>query len=302
MNRSVRRAARGLLADARDRVMRRRRERLLTAALDAGLPRQLEPPLYFLVTRRLDEEDRVRCDAVERLRDQLAARAGETVSIYYSPKPGTAGAVATAEMRPQHGEVQQFDLERVARQTSVGREAGRFMYLVARSTRARTILELGACAGIASSYLASSGCDRFVGVEGSPELAAIARSNVQQIKPDAEIVAALFDDALDELNWPDGIDAVWIDGHHEKVATLHYFQRLQPHLNPGAFVFFDDIRWSHDMFDMWQEVQQADGLAHTVDLGGIGLGIWGGQGARPRHWDLSDLRGRPEIGTPAGWA
>lgn len=282
-------------------LRRARRRRLVEGALGNGLPQALERPLHYLADGRLTADEAAACEAVERLRQSLAARAGETVSIYYSPKPGSAGTVATAEVRPDHGEVQTFDLERIANETSVDKASGEFMYLAARGSRARTIVELGACAGIASAYLCASGCESFTGVEGSAELAAIAEANAQSIKPDAVIVNALFDDALDALTFPDGIDAVWIDGHHEKVATIHYYQRLQPHLNDGALVFFDDIRWSQDMLEGWEMLQADEGFSDTVDLNLIGVGIWNGRPGSPRTWDLAALRGRTTVGTPAGW-
>jgi predicted O-methyltransferase YrrM len=261
-------------------------------------------PLRYMVDGQLAEPDRVACAHVEELRSRLAARAGETVSIYYSPKPGTAGDVATAEMRPEHGEIQTFDLDRIANQTSVGAPTGRMMYLAGKGSGAKTIVELGACAGIASAYLASSGCTRFVGIEGSKELADIARGNATAVKPDAEIIHGLFDDALDEHleSFTDGIDMAWIDGHHEKVATIHYFQRLQPKLNPGALVFFDDIRWSQDMFDGWEILRRDTGFSDAIDVGNIGVGVWAGGGNhQPRQFDVASLGHGKAIGTPHGW-
>ncbi len=195
-------------------------------------------------------------------------------------------------------------MDRIANQTSVGRETGQMMYLAGRGSQARTIVELGACAGIASAYLAASGCARFVGIEGYADLAEIARRNVQQGKSDAEIVNALFDDALDEMldAFADGIDNARIDGHHEQIATIHYFQRLQPKLNAGALVFFDDIRWSQDMVDGWKALRADRGFAHAVDLGNIGVGVWNGGDQVPQRHDLTALGGGTGVGTPHGWS
>lgn len=40
-----------------------------------------------------------------------------------------------------------------------------------------------------------------------------------------------------------GVDLAYIDGDHEKVATIRYFERIKPHLNPDAVVIFGDISW-----------------------------------------------------------
>lgn len=94
---------------------------------------------------------------------------------------------------------------------------------------------------------------------------------------------------------------MWIDGHHEKVATIHYFQRLMPVLNTGALVFFDDIRWSQDMYDGWEELRRWSGFSHTVDLGSIGLGVWSGGDQHPKMLRMTHLRGRSGISHPHGW-
>lgn len=272
--------------------------RLLRTALEAGLPKFLGPPLRYLVTGRLGDEDTRRVMRVERLRSELLARSDEVVEIISSPKPGTAGQRVSPNLRPVHGEVKPIDLGRVATHASVDSTFGTLLYLFARASSSQTILELGSCAGIASSYMAAAGCSRFIGVEGSSGLAELARSNVRQIQPEAQIIEALFDDALDALDWPDGIDMTWIDGQHEKSATLHYFQRIRDSLNPGAVVVFDDITWSQDMREAWNRLRCTAGFSDTIDLGRIGAAVWQGGPCVPRVWDLAALRGRPAIGNP----
>ena len=65
------------------------------------------------------------------------------------------------------------------------------------------------------------------------------------------VINKLFDDAIDDFlhEGLSGIDIADIDGHHEKLATLHYFERIKPMLNPDSVVIFDDIYWSKDMYD-----------------------------------------------------
>ena len=64
------------------------------------------------------------------------------------------------------------------------------------------------------------------------------------------------------------------------------FEQVVPHLNPGALVVFDDIRWSGGMWEAWRQLRQWRGFAYTIDLRRIGLGIWSGGEREPRAWDL----------------
>lgn len=297
-------SAKSTAQSAAKTVFKPQRAARVTRALAAGLPPFLEAPLRFLGEGTLAVQDQARVARVEQLRAAMVARAEEQVRVLYSPKPLSAGTEATADLRPQHGEEMRFDLKRIATHTSVSQEWGTFLYLCAAAAEATTVIELGACAGVSGAYLAAApSVQRLVTIEGSADLAALARENITAIDPRAEVINALFDDALDEL-LPDrltGIDFAWIDGHHEKIATLHYFQRLRPALAPGALVLFDDISWSQDMRECWGEVCRTTGFAHAVDLGKCGVTVWDGGGSLPRQWDLSTLRGLGRIMKPNGW-
>jgi predicted O-methyltransferase YrrM len=256
-----------------NRVLRRHRGRLLREALANGLSPALEEPLRWLAFGELAGGDRDRVERVERLRAELAAaddalpdlRGGET------------------------------SLRRLAEVASVDRRFGTLLYLCAKATRAREMLELGSCLGVGTAYMASAGCERIVSVEASPERAAIARRTAASVSAAAEVVVGFFDEVLPGIlaGLERGLDMAWIDGHHRKDATLSYLDAIRPRLNRGAVVAFDDIRWSAEMLEAWRVLQRADGFADTVDLGSIGLGLWRGEGAVPRVHDLRGIYGRP---------
>ncbi|MGZ0174357.1 MAG: O-methyltransferase [Planctomycetales bacterium] len=209
-------------------------------------------------------------------------------------------------MRPAHGEVMEFDIRRIATHTSIASYWGTFLHLLASSAKSRNILELGTCAGISGCYLSTaSECRNFWTIEASEGLANIARQNLAAVTDTATVFNGLFDDILDKF-LPDlgdeKLDFVWIDGHHERVATIHYFQRLIPHLSEGAIVLFDDVSWSADMRAGWNELAHWPGFEHTFDLKTLkGLGIWSGDGGRPRYESVAKPFGGIHIGDPQGW-
>ena len=126
-------------------------------------------------------------------------------------------------------------------------------------------------------------------------------------RPNARVLNQLFDEAINEQSPELGgkIDCAFIDGHHEKVATIHYFNKMLPSLKRGGLVIFDDVSWSHDMREAWKLLSERSEFSHTIDLGAIGVGVLkeasADNDAGPRKWNLQPLTGRYSIGDPEGW-
>jgi len=144
-------------------------------------------------------------------------------------------------------------------------------------------------------------------VEGSEKLAETSRQTLERFGARCRVENLLFDDVLDSLSdyVVDPMDFCYIDGHHEKTATINYYRKLMPYLSQGAVVIFDDIRWSHDMCSCWHEIISSGCFSHAVDLGEIGVCIHGkvNEGQSTCYWDLRRVVGvDPVVRTPAGWS
>jgi len=222
---------------------------------------------------------------------ELIRAGNQIVSVYPSPEPQPEGSGQTDQKRPIPGAIDRSTLAYIAEVASISRYWGSFLHLCASSAQARTILELGGCAGISGSYLASAPlCQRFVTVEGSPDLAKLAGRHINQVAAgQCEVRNALFDDALDALlpGFGTALDFAYIDGQHERAATIHYLKRITPALHPGSIVIFDDVMWSRDMESAWQEISATDGVSAAVLLGRLGVIVWGLAGDKADHYDLS---------------
>jgi predicted O-methyltransferase YrrM len=275
---------------------RRWRSRLgllyLRRARRRGLPEYLRAPLEYLLTERASPQTAAVMERVERLRAGLAQRAG-SAGIYLTPRPGAA--------RHSPGPLERITLERIARVTSILPYWGAFLNLCAESIRARVLFELGSGAGLSGCYLAAaSSCTSFTTVEGSPVLAELARANLRHVNPEARVLNAFFDPALDEvlprLDAP--LDLVFIDGHREFEARLDYCRRLRPHLNRPALVLLDDIHSLPAMQRAWEVERRQAGWTAALDLGRMGLLVWEADTLRPRQFNFSPFtawwaRGEP---------
>jgi predicted O-methyltransferase YrrM len=125
----------------------------------------------------------------------------------------------------------------------VSRKQGELLYLVARSLRAKRIVEFGTSFGISTTYLAAAVKDNgggvVIGSELEPNKVATARRNLDEAGL-SELVQIREGDAQDTLRDPGGtIDMVLLDGF--KKLYLPMLKMLTPHLRQGAVVLGDNI-------------------------------------------------------------
>jgi predicted O-methyltransferase YrrM len=151
---------------------------------------------------------------------------------------------------------------------------GRLFYRLAVFLKARNILELGTSLGLTSSYLASpSSGARMVSMEGSEDLAAIARENFKLLGIDnIEIVTGNIDLTLAKVVEDfSQLDLVFIDANHRSEAVLNYFEQIMVKIRSGSIVVVDDIYWSEDMEKAWKTIKQHPRVTSTIDLFQMGI-------------------------------
>jgi len=126
---------------------------------------------------------------------------------------------------------------------AITREQGMFAYLVARTIRARRIVEFGTSFGVSTIYLAAavrdSGGGRVIGSEIEETKAAKAQEHLKEAGL-IDYVDIRIGDARHTLADPGGtIDMVLMDGW--KNLYLPVIKMLTPHLRPSAVVLSDNI-------------------------------------------------------------
>lgn len=132
---------------------------------------------------------------------------------------------------------------------AVSRETGTLLYMLARASRAATIVEYGTSFGISTLHLASAlrdnGGGRLVGSEFEPSKVAKARENIAATGL-ADLVEIREGDALQTLarDLPLSIDLVLLDG--AKGLYPEILALVEPHLRRGAIIVADNADWSPD--------------------------------------------------------
>jgi predicted O-methyltransferase YrrM len=137
-----------------------------------------------------------------------------------------------------------------------------------------TILELGTSLGITSAYISKANSKaNFITIEGCDDIAAIAEQNFSELNcKNIKQLIGNFDVVLPALLTEiKTLDFVFFDGNHRKSATLNYFNQCLLKANENTVFVFDDIYWSPEMKQAWQEIKNHQDVKITIDLFFMGI-------------------------------
>lgn len=129
---------------------------------------------------------------------------------------------------------------------AVSRETGTFLYMLARSTKAKNIIEFGTSFGISTLHLAAAirdnGGGHLITTEFEPSKIVKARENLTSAGL-IDLVDLREGDALKTLasNLPETIDLVLLDG--AKSLYLDILNLLESKLSIGALIIADNANF-----------------------------------------------------------
>ena len=149
-----------------------------------------------------------------------------------------------------------------------------FIAELCRFHKANTIIELGTCLGVTTSYIAIANPEaKIYTIEGSSSILDCAFSIFKENKFD-NISACLgnFDERLPQiLLEQNGFDVLFIDGNHTYEATLRYFQMAKAKAREKSIIIFDDIYWDKAMSKAWEEIKKDESITVSIDMFEMGI-------------------------------
>lgn len=162
----------------------------------------------------------------------------------------------------------------IAKQAEKSKKYGQLLFRLVNKFRPETILDLGTSLGITTLYLASANKQsKVITIEGCPETAKVAEKNFK--KYDAKNIQQVignFDDVLVSVRAKHNqLDFVFFDGNHKKEPTLRYFTQCLQYINNDSVFVFDDIHWSDEMEEAWEEIKNHSEVTVTMDLFFLGI-------------------------------
>lgn len=165
-------------------------------------------------------------------------------------------------------------IKNIARNAAKSAKYAQLLFRLADHFQPSSVLELGTSLGISTAYLAAANSKiKIISIEGCSETAKIASQNFEKLElHNIEQIIGNFDDVLPTIvSQQNKIDFVLFDGNHRKKPTLDYFQKCLEKSTENSVFVFDDINWSDDMREAWEEIKNNDKVTVTIDLFFMGL-------------------------------
>lgn len=144
---------------------------------------------------------------------------------------------------------------------------------IASHFKAGQIVELGTSFGINALYLAHKKEVKLTTFEGAPEVAEIASltfefanaRNVELIRGDIDQTLPAF------LQNVRKVDLAFIDANHRYKPTIRYFEWILPRTRENSVLILDDIHYSREMEQAWEEIKNHRLVYASADLYRCGI-------------------------------
>jgi predicted O-methyltransferase YrrM len=164
-------------------------------------------------------------------------------------------------------------IAQLTKNVSISKQKAKILFKIFNYFQPLSILELGTCIGLGTYTISvASKNAKIETVEGCENLAAIAQVFLKENKcENTKIYNQLFSDFFKILTQNISYDAVLIDGNHSYKATLDYFKAINLHIHNDSFIVFDDIHWSKEMNQAWEEIIQNKSVTISIDFFYFGI-------------------------------
>ena len=151
-------------------------------------------------------------------------------------------------------------------------EKAQILFRIAIFFQKKNILEIGTSLGLTTAYLSNANKNgKVTTIEGDPKVGKLAQKNFNTLKlKNVQLINKPFDEIIPQL-LKNQFDLIFFDGNHSKEATLRYFYWLVEYTNEDSIFIFDDIYWSSDMKQAWEEICNFDKVMLSLDLFSLGI-------------------------------
>jgi len=164
------------------------------------------------------------------------------------------------------------EISKMARSSSSSRKNTRLLFRVVHYFNFKTILELGTSLGMATYAMRiANQSSKITTIEGCPNTSDFAKSKFETLDlKNTSFIKGDFTAIIPTLQ-DHNYDFVFFDGHHNKAATIQYFESLLPKANNNTIFVFDDIYWSKGMTEAWEYIKNHNSVTVTVDCFYLGF-------------------------------
>jgi predicted O-methyltransferase YrrM len=162
----------------------------------------------------------------------------------------------------------------IARFSPVPEKYGRLLANLAAEFGSPLIIEFGTSFGISTMYMAAScGETPVITMEGSRAAAEIAVQNFKEVSlKNIRLITGSFEDCIpDIINQGIKPGLIFIDGNHSKKPLLENFEKMAGISDNNTVIIIDDITYSREMEEAWNEIKQYGKVTLTLDIFRMGI-------------------------------
>lgn len=184
----------------------------------------------------------------------------------------------------------------IAKNAAVSPKEGQRLFKLVHFCEPMKMLELGTSLGISTLYQGSAAFGaQFITLEGCPETAKIAQSNIQeQGLPNIQVEIGDFAEVLPRiLPKLKSLDYFYLDGNHQERPVLEYFEASLPYLHHKSVVVIADNHWSKGMKRAWGVLQNHPRVTMSIDLFDFGILFFDDSFIKKQHFTIISARMKP---------
>lgn len=153
----------------------------------------------------------------------------------------------------------------IAKTAGIRRKQQELLFRLVKFLKPNSILELGTSLGISTFTMAKAADEvTITTLEGCPQTAKKAKQYLEKFKVEnVRIQNSHFNSFLAEDQ--SQYDFIYVDGNHSKTATLGIFDQLLTKVHNDTIMVFDDIYWSREMTEAWNEIVGHSEVTVSID-------------------------------------
>ncbi|MDT0557331.1 class I SAM-dependent methyltransferase [Ichthyenterobacterium sp. W332] len=139
------------------------------------------------------------------------------------------------------------------------------MYRIFDYFKPNIALELGTSLGVATNAMALGHTEsEITTIEGCPQTSDFTKNSLCKSLNNVNFLSGHFKDVIPTLTQTH-FDFIFFDGHHNKAATIDYFEMLLAKATNNSVFIFDDIYWSKGMTKAWNIIKAHPKVTLSID-------------------------------------
>jgi len=157
----------------------------------------------------------------------------------------------------------------IVKKSSKSKGYAQVLFRLVNFYKAKNILELGTSFGLTAMYMAAPDSkSKVVTIEGCKDIAEYAKIGFKRAGfENIHLETGNIDICLPKiLSGFKRLDFVFFDANHRRDTTLNYFNQCLAKAHAKSVFVIDDIYWSKEMTQAWEEIKKRQEVRVTIDM------------------------------------